>query len=219
MHRSKPRRSVPSSIVVSLAHARLDDELDAASAAQVERHLAGCPVCAAEARRLQALRVAIRGRATYHRLPEQDRSALRCRLRQGASARPSRARGFIGRRTAVGMTASLLVGLAIGGWLGPEVVGGRGQEPPLGTPSWTRTCGRCARATRSTWCPPIGTRSSRDSTAGSTSRRRSRTSARQAPRSSAAGSTTRTNGGSRSSSTAAGSTGSTCSLGRPRRER
>ena len=116
-----------------LLHARLDGELDAASAAQVERHLATCPVCATETRRLRALRVAIRDRATYHRLPEHDRSALRRRLRQGASApRPSRARGPIGRRAAVGMAASLLVGLAIGGWLRPEVVGDRDQEPPLG---------------------------------------------------------------------------------------
>lgn len=116
-----------------LLHASLDGELDAASAAHLERHLAGCPSCAAEARRLQALRHAIRDHATRHRLPDRDRDAIRRQLGHASSVRPSRARGIlVSRRAVSGMAASLLVGLGIGGWLGPRITGPGEAEPALG---------------------------------------------------------------------------------------
>ena len=119
--------------MTSLLHASLDDELDAEHATRVERHLAGCPACAAELRRLRALQAAIRGRATYHRLPAAHRDAVLARLRAAAGARPTARRGGLAphgmpRRAIGGMAASLLIGITLGSWLGPRVLGSGGES-------------------------------------------------------------------------------------------
>src|SRR5262249_48952306 len=62
-----------------LLHGMLDGELDAANAVQFERHLETCPACAAEYRRQQALRAAMRRPELFHRAPE----ALRQRIEAG----------------------------------------------------------------------------------------------------------------------------------------
>ena len=67
----------------------LDGELDAAHVAQLERHLATCPACAAERQRLQALRSAVRS-ATYHRLAPRGRAAILAAL---GAPRPGQGRG------------------------------------------------------------------------------------------------------------------------------
>lgn len=71
-----------------LIEAALDGELDAAHAAQLERHLAACPDCAAARRRLEALRAAVRNGASYHRLPPgaADRLLAGLRAQAGAAA-------------------------------------------------------------------------------------------------------------------------------------
>jgi anti-sigma factor RsiW len=117
-----------------LLHASLDDELDAVHATRVERHLADCPACTAELRQLRALKAAIRDHATYHRLPAVHRSALLARLYRIAGARPTAVRGgvrgAVSRRAAGSMAASLLIGIALGSWLGPRITG-PGSEPGL----------------------------------------------------------------------------------------
>jgi anti-sigma factor RsiW len=121
--------------MTSLLHASLDDELDAEHATRVERHLADCAACAAELHRLRVLKAAIRDHATYHRLPAAHRSAVLARLRAAAGAPPTARRGgltrhVVSRRAIGGMAASLLIGLTVGSWLGPLVLGS-GGEPDL----------------------------------------------------------------------------------------
>lgn len=53
-----------------LLHAYLDDELDAAQSAQMERHLAACPVCAAAQREHERLRKALAQPELYRRAPD-----------------------------------------------------------------------------------------------------------------------------------------------------
>ncbi|MEM5428851.1 anti-sigma factor family protein [Cupriavidus oxalaticus] len=62
--------------VCELLPACADDELGAAESPRLERHLATCPACAAELRRLRALRAAVRQGAAYH----QASPALRARI-------------------------------------------------------------------------------------------------------------------------------------------
>jgi anti-sigma factor RsiW len=119
--------------MTSLLHASLDDELDAEHATRVERHLAGCPACSAELRRLRTLQTAIREHATYHRLPAAQRGVVLARLRAAAGARPTTWRGSVARhvmprRAVGGMAASLLIGVILGGWLGPRVLGSGGES-------------------------------------------------------------------------------------------
>ena len=71
-----------------LLHGMLDGELDAANAVQFERHIETCAACAAEYRRQQALRAAIRGPELFHRAPE----ALRQRIEAGIPHAPRDAR-------------------------------------------------------------------------------------------------------------------------------
>jgi anti-sigma factor RsiW len=118
-----------------LLHASLDDELDAEHATRIERHLGGCPACSAELRRLRTLQAAIREHATYHRLPAAYRGAVLARLRAIAGVHPtawrsSLARHVMPRRVIGGMAASLLIGITLGSWLGPRVLGS-GGEPDL----------------------------------------------------------------------------------------
>jgi anti-sigma factor RsiW len=121
--------------MTSLLHASLDDELDAVHATRVERHLADCPACAAELRRLRVLKAAIRDHATYHHLPAAHRGAVLAHLRAAAGARPTTWRGSVARhvmprRAIGGMAASLLIGVALGGWLGPRFLGSGGEPNP-----------------------------------------------------------------------------------------
>jgi anti-sigma factor RsiW len=96
----------------------LDGELDAAHVAQLERHLATCPACAAERQRLQALRSAVRS-ASYHRLAPGGRAAILAALGSEAKPRPQ-ARAALPRRAAMAAAVALSVGLSggMGYWLG-----------------------------------------------------------------------------------------------------
>ncbi|MFO1047582.1 MAG: anti-sigma factor [Geminicoccaceae bacterium] len=97
-----------------LLGAALDGELDAAHTAQLDRHLAACPACAAERRALDRLGSAVRG-ASRHRLEPAGRAAILRALR--TEAPPSRAvRPVLARRAA--LAASVVLGLGLSGGTG-----------------------------------------------------------------------------------------------------
>ncbi|HEY2885904.1 MAG TPA: anti-sigma factor [Rhizomicrobium sp.] len=60
--------------------AYLDGELDAAAAAQVESHLETCGECRKAKVQIEALRTALREKATYHRADPQLRARIRANL-------------------------------------------------------------------------------------------------------------------------------------------
>ena len=60
-----------------LVHGYLDGELDAAGAAEFERHLQDCPVCNSAMESEQVLRKAIRDGQLYERAPSRLRGAIR----------------------------------------------------------------------------------------------------------------------------------------------
>jgi len=68
----------------SLLEAYLDEELDAAQAAQVAEHLAGCPACAGSYARLLELRAGIRSHAPYYRAPAGLRERIRSAARESS---------------------------------------------------------------------------------------------------------------------------------------
>jgi len=60
--------------------AYLDGELDAANAAEVERHLASCDTCAARKAEVEAVRAALAQNATYHRADARLQGRIRAAL-------------------------------------------------------------------------------------------------------------------------------------------
>ena len=60
--------------------AYLDGELDAGAAAQVESHLETCGECRKAKTQIEALRTALREKATYHRADPQSRARIRANL-------------------------------------------------------------------------------------------------------------------------------------------
>jgi anti-sigma factor RsiW len=107
---------VPCDEMALLIHASLDGELDAAHAAQVEQHLAGCAGCSQELARLQSLRTTLRAHATRHRLPEGARNALLARLLREQPVPPDVPQPrFLGsRRRALGaIAAAVVAGIAL----------------------------------------------------------------------------------------------------------
>jgi anti-sigma factor RsiW len=60
--------------------AYLDGELDAAGAAEVERHLETCGQCRKAKTQIEALRTVLREKATYHRADPQLRARIRASL-------------------------------------------------------------------------------------------------------------------------------------------
>jgi anti-sigma factor (TIGR02949 family) len=65
-----------------LLHAYIDDELDLATAMQIEKHLPDCPKCRKELEAAQVIRTAVAQLAVYYRAP----SILRERLKQAIRA-------------------------------------------------------------------------------------------------------------------------------------
>ena len=117
------RRPVACEEMALLRQAHLDGELDAAGTLAVERHLAGCPACAAEQEADEALRASLRKGLSYHQAPPGLRGAVLDRLKVEATlALPStvqptaRSRRTLLRRAAP-LAASLLVGVGLGAML------------------------------------------------------------------------------------------------------
>jgi anti-sigma factor RsiW len=113
--------------MAALHQAALDGEADALAMLRYERHVAGCPACAEEKRRLEALRAAVRTGATYHAAPEALRRRLQGALRatrgddppvpSPAGTSPQLRPRAPWRARLVGpwpVAAALLLGLAIG---------------------------------------------------------------------------------------------------------
>ena len=95
-----------------------DGELDAAHVVELDRHVAGCPACAAARDRLAVLRRLVRG-ASYHRLPAQGRAAIMAQLETAAGQdlrRSPSPRWTLQRRGA--LAASLALALGLGGGMG-----------------------------------------------------------------------------------------------------
>lgn len=96
-----------------LVHASLDGELDAAHAAEVERHLAGCPACSHELAQLQALRTTLCAHATRHRLSAEARGALLANLPTKDLPAPAAVRSPNRRQVLAAMAAALVAGIAL----------------------------------------------------------------------------------------------------------
>jgi anti-sigma factor RsiW len=93
-----------------LLQAELDGELDAAQAAALAEHRAGCPVCRRNAILLAATHRALQG-ATYHRAgPELARAVA---SRMGAGRAPPRRRAAIGWQGLAGFGAGAALAAAI----------------------------------------------------------------------------------------------------------
>jgi len=92
----------------NLLEAWLDGELDAPERAAVERHVEGCPACAAALARLRDQKARIKADAPYYRAPADLRQSIRGVLRRADT--PVREI----RWRALAMAASLLLALSAG---------------------------------------------------------------------------------------------------------
>jgi len=68
-----------------LLHAYLDDELDIATALQIEKHLPDCPKCRKELEAAQAVQRAVAQPAIYYPAPSELRDRLRQAIRSNAA--------------------------------------------------------------------------------------------------------------------------------------
>lgn len=97
-----------------LLQAEFDGELDAAEAADLALHRAGCPACARRYSALLAARQAMHA-ASYHRAPPQLRRALAVRLRTGpasaARRRPAPWREIASFAAGAALAATVLIAL------------------------------------------------------------------------------------------------------------
>lgn len=133
-----------------LHQAALDGEADALAMLRYERHVAGCPACAAEKRRLEALRQAVREQVTYHAAPAGLRGRLQDALRAAEaetlsapavppalrSRAPLRPLRQVSVARAWPVAAALLLGLVLGAggtrlWPGSEPAQGNMVESLL----------------------------------------------------------------------------------------
>jgi anti-sigma factor RsiW len=76
--------------MVLLAQADFDGELDAAQAAELETHRAGCPICQSAQREFAGARAALRHEGLYRRAPDSLRRALATRLAAATEMTPVR---------------------------------------------------------------------------------------------------------------------------------
>jgi len=82
-------------------HGYLDNELDAARAAEFERHIESCRECASALGSGEALRASLQGPGLYERAPAVLRDRVRAQLKSAAKARQSRMRNQLWRWLAV----------------------------------------------------------------------------------------------------------------------
>jgi anti-sigma factor RsiW len=71
----------------TLLHGYLDDELDLVSSLEIERHLTGCPTCAAVLSNQRVVRTALADAALYHPAPAGLEERIRAGLRPAARRR------------------------------------------------------------------------------------------------------------------------------------
>ncbi len=97
--------------------AYVDRELDAATAEEIDRHLAGCPDCAALRAERDALRGLIRAEAPYYAASEGLRQEVRRALAGTADERAGRGRHLSWLHASVLAAAAAAGGLVLGLWL------------------------------------------------------------------------------------------------------
>jgi len=97
--------------------AYVDRELDAATATEIDRHLAGCLDCAGLRAERDALRGLIRAEAPYYAAPDRLRRAVRLSLAGAAQAREGRGRRLSWFHAGVLACAAAAGGVALGLWL------------------------------------------------------------------------------------------------------
>ncbi len=89
-----------------LVHPYADGELDLVRHLEVEEHVAACPACAEQLKRLLSLRTALSAASLYHRAP----AALRARVAGAVTVTPARRRPWM--RLAAAAAILLLLGTA-----------------------------------------------------------------------------------------------------------
>ena len=104
-----------------LLHAYLDDELDAAQSAAMERHLATCAACDASRREHGRLRQALAQPALYRRAPDALRQRWEAPVAVESAARPRR---VLALAAAAGFAGALVLSTPVWLWLA------RGSEAP-----------------------------------------------------------------------------------------
>ena len=97
--------------------AHLDGELDRATAAEIEGHLAGCPACTSTRAERDALRERIRAEASYYRAPAALRGAVSEMVRSVTQSAPASGRRISLRQASLLAAAAALAGLVFGLWL------------------------------------------------------------------------------------------------------
>ncbi len=100
---------------VLLVQAEFDGEIDAAQAAELAAHRAGCPVCRAAVAELAQTRELLRGADLYQPMPDAVRERIVSRIAAARPAPPARRRWFAGWRQGsigFGLGAACAAGLA-----------------------------------------------------------------------------------------------------------
>lgn len=112
--------------VQDLLHPYADGELDLVRHLELEGHLAGCPECAEQEKRLRSLRATLTSPSLYYRAP----AALRARIQHAAPAvRAPR----LGRRLALAAGVLLLIGASVATGV---LLSGRGSSPDQQLAEW-----------------------------------------------------------------------------------
>jgi anti-sigma factor (TIGR02949 family) len=111
----------------SVLHGYIDGELDAARAADFERHLLSCPECVASLEAQEALRTSIQRAGLYERAPATLRAQLEAKLEAPKPApRVATMRAPSWRWLAV--AAVLLIAAVLGWTVIPRLGGGSGED-------------------------------------------------------------------------------------------
>jgi mycothiol system anti-sigma-R factor len=113
-------------LVTTVLHGYLDGELDAARAADFERHLISCPDCVAALESQEKLRSALHGAGLYERAPATLRQTVRAQLGTSAHASVISMRNPAPWRW-LAMAATFFLAVFLGWRLLPIVRGNRGE--------------------------------------------------------------------------------------------
>ncbi len=93
----------------------IDGELDRATAAEIEQHIAACPACLALKAERDALRLKVRDAAQYYATPAAFKAALHARLAARTPVRATRTPGWLQAGVFASFTAA--IGLLAGLWI------------------------------------------------------------------------------------------------------
>src|ERR1700687_4236262 len=117
-NRSKRRLAVPCEQSAIQLHAYCDGELDAAGAANFERHLQTCPQCAATLAAEQALRQTLAASQLYERAPRELRQMVSSKLPATFPRQTVKFQAWRWAALAAGLLLVLLLGRELFSFLG-----------------------------------------------------------------------------------------------------